>query len=104
MRELAAILTLTLLGIGCRTAIYPEPAAPAVPQHDSSGMTILVPTAPLPQDYGVDQTMTMHHVKKGDTLSSIARQYGVPIQLLIRVNDIKNADLIRVDQELIIPD
>ena len=101
--ELAAILVLAATAIGCRTVGTSEPTAPVVQEDESSGMTILVPTAPLPQDHGVDQKMTVHHVKKGETLSSIARQYGVTVQDLIKVNDIRDPNMIRVDQELIIP-
>jgi LysM repeat protein len=42
-------------------------------------------------------------VKKGDTLSSISRKYGVDIKDLIAVNHIQNANKIKIGQTIIIP-
>ena len=39
-------------------------------------------------------------VKKGDTLSSIAKKYGTTWQKLKKMNDIENANLIRVGQKI----
>ena len=43
-----------------------------------------------------------HHVKKGDTLFGIARQYEIPVSELIRLNNIKN-NAIYPGQELVLP-
>lgn len=42
-------------------------------------------------------------VKKGDTLSKISKETGVPINELIRANKIKDANVIGVNQKLILP-
>ena len=42
-------------------------------------------------------------VEPGDTLGSIAAQFGVTVDEIITANRIENPDLIRVGQELIIP-
>lgn len=42
-------------------------------------------------------------VKQNDTLSKIAKQYGVTIDDLVSANNIKNKNLIRVGQNLVIP-
>lgn len=42
-------------------------------------------------------------VKYGDTLSSIAAQYGVTVQQIIDANSLQNPDLLLPGQELIIP-
>ena len=42
-------------------------------------------------------------VVKGDTLSKIAARYGTSVQVLVDLNHIKNRNLIRVGQVLLIP-
>jgi LysM repeat protein len=44
-----------------------------------------------------------HIVQAGETLGSIAVQYGVTVQALLQANQLANPDLLRVGQELIIP-
>ena len=66
---------------------------------DSSGggSTGSTPTAtPAP-------TATTHVVVEGDTLSAIADQYGVTVEAIMEENDISDASLIFVGQELTIP-
>jgi uncharacterized membrane protein/LysM repeat protein len=46
---------------------------------------------------------TVHIVQPGETLSSIARQYGVSYQAIMYANALEDANLIEVGQELIIP-
>lgn len=46
---------------------------------------------------------TIYVVKAGDTLSTIAQQYGVTIEDLIAVNRLTDPNLLRVGQILIIP-
>ena len=45
---------------------------------------------------------TTHLVQKGETLSGIARKYGVAVDELVAWNDIKNPDLIHVGQSLVV--
>jgi LysM repeat protein len=52
----------------------------------------------------VDTDTTTYVVKPGDTLGSIANQFDVKASELLKENKgIKNADLIRVGDELVIP-
>jgi len=44
-----------------------------------------------------------HTVKRGDTLSSIAKKYGTTVEALSSTNGIKNPDLIFIGQVLQIP-
>ena len=46
---------------------------------------------------------TIHIVKDGDTLYSLARMYQVPVDAIAKANGIKNADNIQIGQRLIIP-
>ncbi|MCU0507200.1 MAG: LysM peptidoglycan-binding domain-containing protein [Anaerolineae bacterium] len=45
----------------------------------------------------------VHVVRSGETLASIARNYGVSASAIARANGISNPDLIRVGQRLVIP-
>jgi LysM repeat protein len=42
-------------------------------------------------------------VQPGETLSSIARDYGVSFQAILDANGLEDANLIQVGQELVIP-
>jgi len=46
---------------------------------------------------------TIHIVRPGETLSSIARMYGVSVQAIINANGLSNPNLIYVGQRLRIP-
>lgn len=62
-----------------------------------AGNTLLVPI-----NDGKKQTVT-YTVKRGDTLGSIAKRYGISVQQLINANNIKSPNLIYVGQILTIP-
>ena len=44
-----------------------------------------------------------HTVQKGETLSTIARDYGITVEDIMEANHISNANLIQVGQALILP-
>jgi membrane-bound lytic murein transglycosylase D len=48
-------------------------------------------------------TWTRHRVKRGETMSVIARKYGVSVQSLKTLNNVRNAHRIREGQILIVP-
>ncbi len=52
---------------------------------------------------GIPVNASEYVVKKGDMLWKIAKQYDVTIEALVLENNIKNPDLIYVDQQLHIP-
>ena len=45
----------------------------------------------------------MHKVKKGESVASIAKQYGVSPEAIVEANDLSDASLIHVGQDLLIP-
>jgi LysM repeat protein len=45
----------------------------------------------------------MHTVQKGESVASIAAQYGVTAEQIVEANGLSNANLIQVGQELLIP-
>ena len=46
---------------------------------------------------------TIYHVKEGDTLSGIAKRFGVSLHALIDGNDLQRPDALRLGQRLVIP-
>jgi len=53
-------------------------------------------------DYKDVKAGTVYTVKKGDTLSAIASEYGTTVANLVKLNGIKNANLIEVGQKIVI--
>ena len=51
----------------------------------------------------VRMTFAGHVVRRGDTLSSVAHAYGVPVEGVMEMNGLRTAKKLRVGQELIIP-
>lgn len=78
-----------------------EPELPNLPTIPSLNSTPVASTFNL-NNSGFPQAR-LHQVQRGETLDSIARRYGVTRSELIRVNHITNPNLIRVNQNLKIP-
>jgi LysM repeat protein len=66
------------------------------------GQNICVRATTIIDDSPVGQRT--HTVQRGETLTRIARQYGVSMAVLAQVNGISNANVIKVGQVLQIPD
>jgi len=69
------------------------------------GKTIRIPLQGSSEAYASYDRQTqqvIHKVKRGETLYSIARQYGVSVEEIQRVNSLSSNSL-RSDMELIIP-
>ena len=49
------------------------------------------------------KTPSVYVIKKGDSLSSIAQQHGVSLSELVALNKIKNPNMIRSGQRLVLP-
>ena len=64
-------------------------------QGPSSSPTLAPPTA--------QPTPIVHVVQPGESLTSIATRYGVTPQAIRRANNLKDANLLRVGQKLVIP-
>jgi membrane-bound lytic murein transglycosylase D len=48
-------------------------------------------------------TFAGHVVRKGDTLSSIAHQHGVPVEGIMEMNGLRTGKKLRVGTELVVP-
>ncbi len=51
----------------------------------------------------VRMTFAGHVIRKGDTLSHIAHRYGVPVQGIMELNNLRNGRKLRIGTELLIP-
>jgi LysM repeat protein len=84
----------------------PATAAPSVEPTEAPAATVepsptLVPTGPSPTP--VDATPASYKVKRGDTLSGIAAQFGTTVKVLVELNDIKDPARLRVGQVIKLP-
>lgn len=61
------------------------------------------PTSRPPPTPNPVATSVTHVVQSGETLSAIAKQYGVAVQDILVANSLTNPDVLSVDQVLIIP-
>ena len=65
-----------------------------------------VPTAtprPLPTETPIP-AQARYTIKRGDTLGTIAAEFGVKVEDIVRVNNIRHPDAIFIGQQLIIPE
>ena len=72
------------------------------PSPTSTEAALLPPTRPVSPvlEPGMD---FRYEVQRGDTLSAIARRYGITVKELVEANDIPNPNLIYPGQKLVIP-
>ncbi len=76
----------------------PEPRKPKVTQSKPA-QSKPAPVAPAK----VKPAVTRHTVGRGDTLSAVAKRYGVSRDALIKANNLKNPDQVVLGSRLIIP-
>lgn len=75
-------------------------ALPADPQID---WATAINSLPLSQVYRGQRPSVEHVIASGETLSGIARRYGVGVQALMAANGVSNANRIRAGQRLRLP-
>lgn len=111
LQELNNLANPNTLTIGQRLKIPGAEAASAegtaASQPTRAGPTmapaVASPSPPNAKDATRAPTSETYTVQPGDTLASIAQQYGITIEELARVNNIKNVNLLSIGQILIIP-
>jgi murein DD-endopeptidase MepM/ murein hydrolase activator NlpD len=88
----------------------PIPLAISVPDsEEASSQTLSRPQLPtlemnLPEAESESSVAErVYRVKRGDTLNKIADRYGITVSELIRANKIRNPNVIKVSQQLTIP-
>ncbi len=78
----------------------PPTTAPAVENTPTVAATPIPPTAVPPTS---TPAQTTYVVQEGDTLSAIARKFGVSVEDLQAANPNVNPDLLRIGTEIVIP-
>ncbi len=81
----------------------PEPAPPTATPDPALPTATPIPTAtPVATATPRPDGAVVHIVQEGNTLRGIARQYQVPLETLLQLNALTNADMILVGQGLVI--
>jgi murein DD-endopeptidase MepM/ murein hydrolase activator NlpD len=90
---------------GAQSAYASIPAMPLMVQHLRPSLEESFPAAEAEQPAVVAQRTEVltYTVQSGDTLISIAVQYGVHVETIYWLNSLKSADLLLLDQKLLIP-
>lgn len=84
-----------------RRGVGPKAPVASAPQVTRASVrTTPAPPAPSRNEAVITRT---HHVKRGDTLTGIAREYGVRLADLARVNGLTTRSRLRVGQRLSVP-
>ncbi|MBC8263011.1 MAG: LysM peptidoglycan-binding domain-containing protein [Anaerolineales bacterium] len=103
-----SVIALLLCGCGqVITVSTPTPVAtppvnlPAVTPRSTSTPAPSTPGPTLPPTPA--PTPVIHKVQAGDTISGIAKQYGISAEALQEANAILDPQLLQIDQELVIP-
>jgi LysM repeat protein len=87
-------------------ASTPGAPLPSTPSAQAPANTPTPAPTPTPQPEPTTPALpmqTIHAVQAGETLSQIARRYGVAVEALVSTNGLGSADMIRVGMKLIIP-
>jgi peptidoglycan endopeptidase LytE len=81
--------------LGCDDVIHPgqELVVPGTEAVDETSSDVP----------GSETAEVVYVVRRGDTLSEIARAYGVSVQTIVAANGVRNPNLIRVGRRLTIP-
>lgn len=92
-----------------QSAPLPAPAAAAAPALSQPVKSQPVATLPAPEVRGkswkgwTSAGGTRVQLRQGDSLQSVARRYGVPIQAIVAVNGIEDPAKVQPGQSIIIP-
>jgi LysM repeat protein len=79
-------------------------AAPTAPPTSAPASPTAGPTAaPTPAPTSAKPTFRTYTVESGDTLSAIAARFDTTVAAIVNLNDLNNANNLRVGQELLIP-
>jgi len=110
---LGAFLAVSLMVLmACGKVITPQPTVvpPLAGTSTSAPTSTPRPTATAPflppvatATATITPAPTIHVVQEGETLLSIAYEYGVSVQALQAVNNIENPQFLQVGQRLVIP-
>ncbi len=80
-----------------------SPSPEVFPTLAEAAPSVLATDTPLPASPTPAQEMLVHVIKRGETLSGIAKAYGLSTRALVAANGLRNPNLIITGQKLIIP-
>ena len=102
MKNRIIVILVALLIAGC-AARGRAPVSDRTPELAPSAPEVVAPAPALePPPPAVEKPLPAHTVKRGETLASIATQYGVDRRELAAWNNIVNPNALRVGQVLIV--
>lgn len=90
-------LTPTSTPLGATATPAATPTLVRTPTPNRSAIPLYTPGAPLKYPF-------RYVIRQGDVLSVLANRFNVPMAKILAANGLSNPDLIRIGQELIIPD
>lgn len=104
------VMVMATAGCGA-PVVHPGPATPQprlAPPQQSGNLRNNVPEVPSSSvmdepSQSRSRPARYHEVQQGETLSSIARQYGVSVQEIVEANGLDDPDHIQPGQSLYIP-
>ena len=104
------LATVLIVLTACGEVITPQPTVETSPTSTPPAVLTPRPTATAPitppaatATPTIAPTPVVHVVQSGETLLSIAFDYGVSLQALQNANGIENPQLLQVGQQLIVP-
>lgn len=86
------------------TATEEETNAENATEEEAASSEEVVSEPEQPADFPTAVPARTHTVQAGETLTSIAQQYGVTVQAIVAANEITNPDHVTVGTTLIIPE
>ena len=92
-----------VLATATESPVVPTAEPTMAPPEPTAALPEATPTVAAPEATPTPSAEIAHKVRTGDTLLSIAIQYGTTKQAIMERNGLTNPDLIRVGQTLIIP-
>ena len=79
------------------------PPATVLPTIAPPSPTVAPTTAPTATAAAAEPTFRTYTVESGDTLSAIAARFETTVAAIVNLNELNNANTLRVGQELLIP-
>jgi len=82
--------------------LVPRDFSLRLPRGSSDPQSLLA-SLPVSQRYAAQRPDVYHKVRRGETLSEVAERYRVSVSSLMALNRLRNRNLIRIGQTLILP-
>ena len=101
--KLATASVLALNGLSWKSIIFPGQVLKLVKTTTSKPSAPATPPVTPPASSSGSKASTTYTIKSGDTVTSIAKKFGVTIQAILTANDLKVTSIIYAGRSLVIP-